>query len=90
MVVRAGLGQTAAVAVLSIALALALPHSFFEDWGWLTGPAAWLGCAALVAWALHLNMRGVLLGAVLAGIPKSFQHGARFSVSGLEHQWQQF
>ena len=35
---RAALVQALAVAVLSIALAVALPHSFFEDWGWLAGP----------------------------------------------------
>ena len=34
--------QALAVAVLSIALAVALPHSFFEDWGWLAGPGAWI------------------------------------------------
>jgi hypothetical protein len=37
---RAALLQLAAVALLSIALAIALPHSFFEDWGWIAGPAA--------------------------------------------------
>ena len=68
---RAALAQVVAVAAVSLILAVALPHSFFDDWGWLTGPAAWLGCAALVAWALHLNMPGVLLGAVLAGIPSA-------------------
>src|SRR5436190_4750554 len=68
-VVRAGLGQTAAVAVLSVALALALPHSFFEDWGWLAGPGAWLACAAVVARALRLPLAGALLGAMLAGLP---------------------
>ena len=40
---RAALVQALAVAVLSIALAVALPHSFFEDWGWLAGPGAWTG-----------------------------------------------
>src|SRR3954447_15798805 len=65
---RAAVAQVVAVAAVSLVLAVALPHSFFEDWGWLTGPAAWLGCAALVAWALHLNIPGVLLGATLAGI----------------------
>ena len=39
---RAALLQLAAVALLSIALGLALPHSFFEDWGWLAGPGAWM------------------------------------------------
>ena len=68
---RAAAAQVGLVAVLSLLLAIALPRSFFEDWGWITGPAAWVGCAAITAWALHLPVRGVLLGAVLAGIPSA-------------------
>jgi len=54
---------------VSVVLALALPHSFFEDWGWLAGPGAWLACAAVVARVLQLPVAGALLGAVLAGLP---------------------
>src|SRR3954452_15845189 len=66
---RAAVGQATAVAVVSIALAVALPHSFFEDWGWVAGPGAWLLCAALVARLLRLPLRGALIGAALAGLP---------------------
>lgn len=66
---RAALLQLAAVALLSVALGLALPHSFFEDWGWLTGPAAWMLCAGFTARALRLPLGPTLLGAVLAGLP---------------------
>src|SRR3954471_23544553 len=66
---RAAVGQAPAVAVLSIALALALPHSFFENWGWLVGPGAWLLCAALVARWLALPLGSAVAGAVLAGLP---------------------
>ncbi|MFN8215573.1 MAG: hypothetical protein U0R71_03160 [Solirubrobacterales bacterium] len=66
---RAALVQLAAVAVLSIALAIALPHSFFESWGWISGPLAWLLCAALTARVLALPLGPTLLGAVLAGLP---------------------
>jgi hypothetical protein len=69
MALRAGLGQAAAVAVLSVALAVALPHSFFEDWGWLVGPGAWLACAAAVSRWLGLPVGPALIGAVLAGLP---------------------
>jgi hypothetical protein len=68
---RAAVAQVLAVAALSLMMALTLPDWFFDDWGWLTGPAAWLGCAALTAWTLNLDVRGVLLGAVLAGIPSA-------------------
>lgn len=66
---RAAVVQTTAVVALSLALALALPHSFFEDWGWLSGPAAWLACALLTATALGLARGPVLLGALIAGLP---------------------
>lgn len=66
---RAALLQLAAVALLSIALGLALPHSFFEDWGWIAGPASWMLCAAFTARVLSLPLGAALLGAALAGLP---------------------
>jgi hypothetical protein len=68
---RAAAAQVLLVTAISLVLALTLPDSFFDDWGWLTGPAAWLGCAAVTAWALRLPVPGVMLGAVLAGIPSA-------------------
>lgn len=61
--------QAAAVATLSLALAVALPHSFFEDWGWVAGPGAWMACAAVTALVLRLPVAWTLLGAALAGLP---------------------
>ena len=66
---RAALLQLAAVALLSLALGLALPKDFFEDWGWITGPAAWMLCAAFTARVLRLPLGAALLGATLAGLP---------------------
>ena len=66
---RSALVQLVAVAVLSIALAIALPHDFFVDWGWFAGPAAWLLCAAFTARVLDLPLVPTLIGAALAGIP---------------------
>ena len=68
---RAALLQLLAVAALSIVLALLLPHSFFDDWGWFAGPVSWLACAALTARLLSLPPGPALLGAVLAGIPSA-------------------
>lgn len=65
---RAALVQLLGVVLLSLLLAAPLPHSFFEDWGWIAGPLAWFACATVTAWALHLHLRGVLVGALLAGI----------------------
>ncbi len=66
---RAAAWQTGLVAVLSILLAIALPHSFFEDWGWLTGPGAWILCSLITARMLQLPLGSTMLGAVLAGLP---------------------
>jgi hypothetical protein len=66
---RAALLQLVAVAVLSIALAAALPHDFFVDWGWIAGPGAWMLCAAFTARVLRLPLVPTLIGAVLAGLP---------------------
>jgi hypothetical protein len=66
---RAALLQLVAVAVLSIALAAALPKDFFVDWGWIAGPGAWMLCAAFTASALKLPLTPALIGAVLAGLP---------------------
>jgi hypothetical protein len=67
--VKSAVVQLVAVAALSAVLGLALPHGFFENWGWLVGPAAWLACAALTALMLRLPAAPTLLGAALAGIP---------------------
>ena len=66
---RAAAVQAASVAILSIVLAIALPHSFFEDWGWLAGPGAWGICAFVTALVLDLPRGRTILGAALAGIP---------------------
>ena len=69
LAIRAALIQLAGVAVISIVLAILLPHSFFEDWGWLSGPGAWAVCSLITASALRLPLGMTLLGAILAGLP---------------------
>jgi hypothetical protein len=66
---RAAFVQALCVAALSLALGLALPHSFFEDWGWLAGPGAWIACSLLTARVLGLPVVATLIGAALAGVP---------------------
>lgn len=66
---RAGVVQALAVALLSLALGLALASSFFREWGWAAGPAAWMACAAATGLVLRLPLGWVLLGAALAGLP---------------------
>jgi hypothetical protein len=66
---RVAVIQALAIVVVSLALAIVFSHGFFEDWGWLVGPLAWLGCARFTAWAIGLPPAPVLLRALLAGIP---------------------
>jgi hypothetical protein len=66
---RAVVVQAVAVAAISVALGLALPHSFFEDWGWVAGPGAWAVCALVTARVLRLPVLPTLAGAALAGLP---------------------
>lgn len=69
--IKAGLLQFVLVAILGAALGLSLPHDFFESWGWLAGPVAWLICAAMTALVIKLPIPMTILGAVLAGIPSA-------------------
>ena len=66
---RAASIQFLAVLLLAGALGAALPHSFFEDWGWIAGPLSWMLCAAITSWFVRLPVKLVLLGAALAGLP---------------------
>jgi hypothetical protein len=65
---RVAVVQLVAVAVLSLFLGALLSHGFFEGWGWLTGPAAWLLCAWVTARVVGLAVAPTLIGAVLAGV----------------------
>jgi len=66
---RAALVMAVSNALVAIALALALPRSFFEDYGWAAGPGTWALCALLTARVLKLPLLAVLAGAALAGLP---------------------
>lgn len=65
---RVALVQAVAVALLSLLLALVLSHGFFENWGWLAGPAAWLLCAWFTAHVVGLPVAPVVTRAVAAGV----------------------
>lgn len=69
LAIRAGLLQVLLVMILALALALIFSKDFFQSWGWITGPLAWLGCAAIVARRLTLPYFPALMGAAVAGIP---------------------
>jgi hypothetical protein len=61
--------QGAGVVVLSgVLLALPLPHNFFEDWGLLIGPIAWIVCSLVTARVLSLPVGYVLFAALAGGV----------------------
>jgi hypothetical protein len=61
--------QALAVAALSgLLVALPLPDDFFEDWGFLTGPAAWAASALVTARVLSLPPGYVLFAALAGGV----------------------
>jgi hypothetical protein len=66
---RAGLVMLVTLAPVFVVLAIALPKSFFEDWGWLAGPAVWLACALVTGRVLRLPLERVAAAAVISGIP---------------------
>jgi hypothetical protein len=66
---RVAVVQVASVAVLSLLLGVIFSHGFFESWGWLVGPLAWLACAWITARVVGLPEAPVLVRALLAGIP---------------------
>jgi hypothetical protein len=66
---RVAVVQVVAVTLLSLLLGLVFSHGFFENWGWLVGPLAWMLCALLTARIVGLPEAPVLLRALLSGIP---------------------
>jgi hypothetical protein len=69
LLLRSAVLQTVEVGVLSAALAIALGSRFFDHWGWVAGPLAWMACSLVTAQLLALPVRRTLLGAILAGLP---------------------
>ncbi len=59
--------QAVLIAVLfAVLLALPLPEGFFKDYGFATGPVAWILCSVITARILSLPA-GLALFAALAG-----------------------
>jgi hypothetical protein len=60
--------QAIVLAIPFALLAVTLDESFFEDWGWLAGPAVWLACSVATARILSLPLGYVLFSAVAGGV----------------------
>ena len=55
-------------ALFAILIALPLGDEFFEDYGFVVGPLAWLACSAASARLLSIPLSYVLFSAVAAGV----------------------
>jgi hypothetical protein len=60
--------QLAVVAVPFAILAIAVPHHFFEDWGFAVGPVLWIACSLVTGRLLGLPMVFALLCAAAGGV----------------------
>jgi hypothetical protein len=65
---RVAVVQFLAVLVLSLLLGVLLSHGFFDSWGWLVGPLAWIGCAWATGRIVGLPLAPVLVRAAAAGV----------------------
>ena len=67
--VRAALVQGLLVAALfAILIALPLGDDFFEDYGWISGPIAWIVCAVATGRILKLPNSLVVFAALAGGV----------------------
>lgn len=63
------ISQALLVAAISgILIALPLDDDFFDDWGWLTGPAAWIAASLVTARVIRQPVSAVLFSALAGGV----------------------
>jgi hypothetical protein len=65
---RAALLQLIVVAIPFAILAIAVPHDFFEDYGFAVGPVLWLGCSLVTCRLLRLPLAFSLFCAAAGGV----------------------
>ena len=78
---RAALIQAAAVAIVAgVLIALPLGDDFFEDYGIVVGPLAWIGCAVVTALILKLPWSLAVFAAAAGGVA-----GFLVDIAGADH-----
>jgi hypothetical protein len=65
---RAAAVQVALVGALFLVLAVALPHDFFEDWGIVAGPLAWIACSLATGAILKLPLPLTAVSTAAGGV----------------------
>jgi hypothetical protein len=64
----AGVQALLVAALFAVLIALPLPEDFFEDYGFVSGPLAWILCAAATGRALRLPLALVAFAAAAGGV----------------------
>ena len=81
---RAAVTQALLVgALFAVLVALPLGDDFFEDYGWVTGPVAWVVCAALAGRILSLPLSLVTFAAAAGGVAGALVGLAASHTAGL-------
>jgi hypothetical protein len=81
---RAAVIQALLVATLfAVLIALPLGEDFFEDYGWISGPLAWIACAAATGRILSLPTPLVALAAAAGGVAGALVGIAASHTAGL-------
>ena len=82
--VRAAIVQAVLIGVLfAILLVLPLGDDFFEDYGWISGPIAWIACSAASGRILKLPGSLVLFAAAAGGVAGALVALATSHTAGL-------
>lgn len=69
LLLRAALVQAAGAGAIFLALVVSpLDRGFFEDWGAIVGPLAWIAAAALTGRVLGIAPARLALAAVIGGL----------------------
>jgi len=63
-----GVQAVAVLVLFGVLVALPLPDDFFEDFGFVVGPLAWLACSVLTARVLQIPLAFALFAAVAGGV----------------------
>jgi hypothetical protein len=75
--------QAVVVAIPFAILDAALDRSFFEDWGWLTGPVVWFLCSLVTARILRMPQGYVLFSALAGGVAGGIVFAATSHLPGM-------
>jgi predicted anti-sigma-YlaC factor YlaD len=63
-----GVQATAVLVLSAVLIALPLGEDFFDDYGFVVGPLAWIACSLVTARALSLPVPFVLFAALAGGV----------------------